>query len=120
MRTGYPRRKVVEGLELPVPNAGTIARAIISKMEGWKNAAEIITQVPSDVTQNFQSMRVVICQLADEGYLTLEHAPHSRGKRGDQRYALTEAGQKVRDYINPPARPAAGANEQDSGPTTSG
>src|ERR1700751_3993339 len=106
MRTGYPRRKVVEGLELPVPNTGTIARAIISKMEGWKNAAEIITQVPSDVTRNFQSVRVVICQLADEGYLTLEHAPHSRDKRGEQRYALTEAGEQVRDYINLPTRPA--------------
>ena len=120
MPTARKKRETVDGLELPLPNKETIAHAIISTMEGWKKAAEIITQVPSDITRNFQSVRAVICELANDGYLMLEHAPHSRGVRGDQRYALTEAGHKVRDYINSLGQPAAGGNRQYSGPTTSG
>jgi hypothetical protein len=95
-------REVVEGLTLPVPGKGTIAHTIISKMEGWKKIAEILTQVPPDVTQNLGSVRVVICQLIDAGYLTREHAPYSRRWRGGQSYALTDAGREVRDYINLP------------------
>ena len=114
------RWEVVEGLSLPVPNKGTIAHTIISKMEGWRKAAEILMQFPPDLTQNFQSVRVVICQLADAGYLTREHAPYSRGRRGGQSYALTDAGHEVRDYINSPARRVAGSNGQYSSPTTSG
>ena len=101
MSAKRPRQEqeVVEGLTLPVPGKGTIAHTIISKMEGWRKAAEIFTQVPPDVTQNLESVRVVICQLTDAGYLAREYASKRRGRRGDQSYALTDAGREVREKL---------------------
>ena len=115
------RQKVVEGLELPVPNAGTISHAIIRNIrDGWNKTAEILTGIPPEITENFRSIRVILCQLTKKGYLERE-LPNGTHPGTRQRYAPTERGRAVRNYIiNQPARPAVGSNRQDSGPTTSG
>ena len=87
------RRKVIDGLTLPVPSEGTIARAIVSGMKGWKKAAEVITRVSPDITQNSRSVRQAINKLIKDGYLT---------RKSNQRIALTYHGCQARDYINSP------------------